>query len=78
MATYQNPAYLQHINHTAFDPTHHAGALAPYSGIYRCDVCAHEAVSTFGHHLPAQGGVHTHANNASPIAWRLIVASAHT
>jgi len=78
MATYKNPSYLQQSSHAAFDGTKRAGDAAPYSGIYRCDVCGHEAVSTAGHTLPPQGKEHTHANYLTPIAWRLIVASAHT
>ena len=76
MAQYQNPNFLQKIANVAFNSTYHAGALAPFSGIYRCDVCGHEAVSTVGHHLPAQGLEHTH-KVLNPIAWRLIVASTH-
>ena len=75
MATYQNANYLPHAQHAAFNGTLPAGTLAPHSGIYRCDACGHEAVSTRHHHLPAQGGEHTHANYLTPIAWRLAVAS---
>lgn len=78
MADYKNANYLSQNNHAAFDATHRAGSAAPYSGIYRCDVCGHEAVSTKGNTLPPQGGEHTHANYLTPIAWRLIVSSAHT
>jgi hypothetical protein len=75
MADYKNPRFLTQNNHSAFDATHHAGALAPYSGIYRCAVCGHEAVSTQGHTLPPQTH-HTHPNRTA-IAWQLIVASTH-
>jgi len=77
MALYKNPNYLKQNTHAAFDVTHKAGSTAPYSGIYRCDVCGHDAVSTAGHTLPPQGGAHTHSTYASPIAWRLVVACEH-
>ena len=77
MALYKNANHLTHSSHAAFDVTHKAGANAPYSGIYRCDVCGHDAVSTAGNTLPPQGGAHTHTNNAYPIAWRLVVAAEH-
>lgn len=76
MADYKNSNYLKHNTHAAFDGTHHAGAVAPFSGIYRCVVCSHEAVSTKGNRLPPQDH-HIHANRVTPIAWQLIVASSH-
>lgn len=54
MATYKSAKYLQQSNNAAFDSIHLAGKLAPYSGIYRCEVCGREVVSTSGHHLPPQ------------------------
>jgi hypothetical protein len=75
MANYKHPAFLNQMNSDEFDKLHHAGQLAPWSGIYRCQVCGHECVSTQGHHLPPQDH-HTHAQG-QPIQWRLVVASAH-
>lgn len=70
--------YTQFVTHSqgnAFDQVSHAGTVCQHSGIYRCEVCGHEAVSTKGHTLPPQNH-HTHPNR-QPIAWRLTVACAH-
>lgn len=75
MAEYKYPQFLKQINNVIFDNLSHPGTIAPFSGIYRCEVCGHEAVSTHGHVLPPQNH-HTHPNR-QPIIWRLIVASTH-
>jgi hypothetical protein len=75
MAEYKHPAFLKQINDAQFDQLHHPAAPTPLSGIYRCHVCGHEAVSTRHHPLPPQNH-HQHANR-QPIQWRLIVASTH-
>ena len=75
MAVYKNPHYLVQSNNAAFDAIHDPGDVAPHSGIYRCEGCAINAVSTHGHHLPPQN--HHQHNNAlqGRIRWRLIVAT---
>lgn len=75
MAQYKHAVFLSHITDNAFDLLHHPGTPTPLSGIYRCHVCGHEAVSTRHHPLPPQNH-HTHGSGAA-IQWRLIVASTH-
>jgi hypothetical protein len=75
MAWYKNPAYLTQVNFSGFDALHSPGTLAPYSGIYRCEGCGKEAVSTLGHHLPPQNH-HQHTYAQGSIRWRLIVTDA--
>jgi hypothetical protein len=75
MANYKYATFISQMNNPAFDELYHPGAIAPYSGIYRCHVCGHEAVSTKGNTLPPQTH-HTHPTFA-PIQWRLAVASTH-
>lgn len=75
MAEYKYVTSVTLSSDAAFDQLHHPAAPAPLSGIYCCQVCGHEAVSTRYHPLPPQNH-HQHANFA-PIQWRLIVASTH-
>lgn len=78
MAWYKHSKYLSVNNNSEFDKTYRPGDTTVWSGIYRCDVCGHDCVSTSGHTLPPQGEAHTHANfPGQPIAWRLVVASEH-
>jgi hypothetical protein len=73
MAVYKYPQYLTQSAHTAFDQLHHPGTPTPYSGIYRCETCGANEVSTHGHPLPPQN--HHQHNPPTPIRWRLIVAT---
>jgi hypothetical protein len=75
MASYKYSKYLQPSNHSAFDAIHSAGHLAPYSGIYRCEGCGREVVSTSGKHLPPQNH-HQHSYAQGNIRWRLVVTDA--
>lgn len=75
MADYKYAGFLKANNDAAFDQVWHPATATPYSGIYRCTACGHEAVSVRGHPLPPQNH-HQHPNFA-PIAWQLIVASTH-
>lgn len=74
MALYKNPAFLSKSAHDAFDAVHAPGTPAPYSGIYRCTRCGHEAVSTASNPLPPQGS-HVHQPEQGHILWQLIVAT---
>lgn len=74
MAIYKNANYLTQNNSTAFDAVHNAGAATPYSGIYRCEGCGKNDVSTQGHPLPPQNH-HQHNPGQGAIRWRLIVAT---
>jgi hypothetical protein len=71
MALYKYGQFVTASNHAAFDQLHGPGATAPYSGIYRCEGCGKECVSTVGHPLPPQN--HHQHNPARAISWRLIV-----
>lgn len=45
---------LQVSDHQAFDILHNPGVPAPYSGIYRCEVCGREVGSIQKFPLPPQ------------------------
>jgi hypothetical protein len=75
MADYKYLAFVKNVNNDAFDSTYHPATATPFSGIYRCQNCGHEAVSTYGHPLPPQN--HHQHHNLAPILWRLTVASTH-
>ena len=74
MAIYKHANYLQQSNHAAYDAIHQAGSATPYSGIYRCEGCGENAVSTHGHPLPPQNH-HQHTAAQGAIRWRLIVST---
>lgn len=73
MAMYKNPELLKHNQSNVFDILHGARASTPFSGIYRCDGCGYETVSTENHPLPF---LHhrLHPQN-TPIQWRLVVVA---
>jgi hypothetical protein len=75
MAEYKYPGILKQTNAAPFDSLYHPATPAPFSGVYHCHVCGHEAVSTKGNPLPPQN--HHQHSPAKPILWRLIVASTH-
>jgi hypothetical protein len=74
MAIYKYDKYLKQSSHAAYDAIHDPGAAAPYSGIYRCEGCGLNDVSTHGHTLPPQNH-HQHTAAEGKIRWRLIVAT---
>lgn len=69
MAWYKDNVHVVKTEDDRFDRIYPPGTLAPYSGIYRCDSCNIEAVSTKGHPLPP---VDTHPQPRH-IPWRLLV-----
>jgi hypothetical protein len=73
MATYKYPHFLTQVNHAAFDTITHPASNVPYSGIYRCEGCGKEIVSTAGNTMPPQNH-HQHTILQGAIRWRLIVA----
>jgi hypothetical protein len=75
MALYKNAAKLTQSNDAAFDKIHGPADTTPLSGIYRCEGCGHEAVSTEGHPLPPQN--HTQHIMGSPVQWKLVVFAQH-
>ncbi len=76
MAQYKYASVVQLVDAPPFDTTYSPGTPTPFSGIYRCEVCAREIVSVYDHPLPTQNH-HQHPFGAAQIRWRLIVASAH-
>ncbi len=67
---------LRQINNAIFEKLHYIiRDTNAVLGIYRCQICGHQCVSTQHHPLPPQDH-HTH-HNRQPIQWRLIVASTH-
>ncbi len=74
MAYFKDPKYFhQEPNAPAYDQLHHPGVATPYSGIYRCEVCGHEADSTKGKPLPPEH--HPHNLPHQKTRWRLIAAA---
>jgi hypothetical protein len=76
MPHYKYSNHFKQDNNALFDQVHHAGEQAPVSGIYRCEGCGIEAVSTRGHHLPPQNH-HQHNYLQGTIRWKLNVMSTH-
>lgn len=74
MSYYKHKEYLVHNVHQAFDTITHPGERVPHSGIYRCEGCGHEIVSTEGHVMPPQNH-HQHTPTQGKIRWKLIVAT---
>lgn len=72
MALYKYQRFLSSSAHADFDAIHAPGTSAPYSGIYRCTGCGHEAVSTYGNPLPPQGS-HVHRAGQGHISRQMIV-----
>jgi hypothetical protein len=76
VALYKYAHFLKKSDHQAFDSLTKPGATVPYSGIYRCEGCGHEIVSTYGHVMPPQNH-HQHTSAQGTIRWRLIVFAQH-
>ncbi|MDA8260758.1 MAG: protein L [Betaproteobacteria bacterium] len=74
MAFYKYPQVLVQNSHEAFDQIFHPGTPTPYSGIYRCEGCGVNEVSTHEHPLPPQNH-HQHTPQQGAIRWRLAVAT---
>jgi hypothetical protein len=74
MALFKYSHYLTNSADSSFDPAHPAGAMAPHSGIYKCQGCGREVTSNMGHPLPPQDH-HQHGLEQGAIGWRLIVAA---
>jgi len=73
MALYKYAQFIEQSDHKAFDTITPVSQAAPFSGIYRCEGCGHQIVSTEGHHLPPQNHPQ-HSSSQGAIRWRLIVA----
>ncbi len=70
MVLYKYGKYFEQSDHQAFDTIYNAGGAVPYSGLYRCEGCGHEIVSTYGNTLPPQNH-HQHSPSQGLIRWRL-------
>jgi len=76
MALYKYDTYVGKAQDAVFDEVRHPGVAAPLSGIYRCEGCGREAVSTESHPLPPQDH-HEHTVAQGSIRWQLIVFADH-
>lgn len=74
MAQFKYSHLLTNLPDPKFDPAHASGAITPHSGIYKCQGCGAEIVSTAGDPLPPPSH-HQHSLNQDGVAWRLIVAT---
>ena len=74
MAQYKYLHYLTNLSDPKFDPALAPGAVTPHSGIYKCQGCGNEIISTAGDPLPPPSH-HQHSLKEGGIAWRLIVAT---
>jgi hypothetical protein len=72
MAYYKYSQILKRLDSKEFDVIREPGTLAGWSGIYRCEGCGKEVVSTAGHHLPPQNH-HQHTSSQGSIRWRIVV-----
>lgn len=75
MALYKYDNVVKKSESDVFDKLHSPGTDTPFSGIYRCEACAHEIVSTYSHPLPPQNHAQHPAGKA--IQWRLVAYAAH-
>jgi hypothetical protein len=64
-----------------FDTIHFPGQTTPFSGIYKCQACGFECVSTKGHPLPPERMCANHHPQwkvyAGTVSWRLVAAAIH-
>lgn len=70
MTYFKHSQFFTEDKSNAFDQINTPGTATPYSGIYRCEICGHEAVSTKGHPLPPE-----HHPCYQRTRWRLVAAS---
>jgi hypothetical protein len=81
MPNYKQAEYFATNTSGEFDQVHHPGYITPTSGIYRCEACGYEAVSTKGHPLPPVVSCLQHnatwkCRPGRPV-WRLVAAAVH-
>jgi hypothetical protein len=75
MAWYKYGNFLEQKTSAEFDAIHSPGTTTGWSGLYRCEGCGREVVSTSGNPLPPQNH-HQHTYSQGAIRWRLIVTDA--
>jgi hypothetical protein len=74
MARYKYGNRLVHSEDTTFDAVYKPGALTPLHGIYRCEGCGKEILSSAHDLFPPQDH-HTHTERQGAVRWRLIVVA---
>lgn len=72
---YKYSQFFKQADGDAFDKIHESGAIAPFSGIYRCIGCGKSETSVKGKVLPPQNH-HQHTPSQGKIRWRL--AASHS
>jgi hypothetical protein len=86
MPNYKDGSVFGHLpNDTNFDTIHRPGQRTPFSGIYRCQNCGFEAVSTHGHPLPPETSCFQHGTQHGTnwsgaygtVTWKLVAAAIH-
>ncbi len=82
MAWYKYDKILKKSTSAEYDKLHNPGEIVPHSGIYRCEACGFEAVSTKGNRFPPARNCREHSTEwkcePGEIEWRLIVYPQHT
>jgi hypothetical protein len=81
MPNYQDSKYFHEKIADVFDKIHKPGDPTPTSGIYRCESCGYECVSTKGHPLPPTETCPKHESSwkcdHGSVRWRLVAAAIH-
>lgn len=81
MPNYKYNKFFHKNNSKAFDAVHSPGDIAPSSGIFKCEACGFEAVSTKGNPLPPATDCRTHDKawkcEKGEVSWRLVAAAIH-
>lgn len=82
MPNYKNAAVFHQLPADGnFDTTHLPGQITPFSGIYKCQSCGFEAVSTKGNPLPPERACSSHhiqwIGYRGKVTWRLVAAAIH-
>jgi hypothetical protein len=81
MPNYKYGKFFGENQSDTFDQLLPPGTVTPASGIYRCETCGFEAVSTLGHPLPPTVTCPNHDRqwkcNHGLVRWRLVAAAVH-
>jgi hypothetical protein len=78
---YKESQYFKSNTSPLFDQTYLPGHPTPTSGLYRCESCGFEVVSTVNHPLPPENHCQHHSPkwrcSAGRVQWRLVAAAIH-
>lgn len=82
MPNYKDGAVFNRLSNDGnFDTIHWPGQITPFSGIYKCQSCGFEAVSTKGNPLPPERACANHHSQwrgyQGTVSWRLVAAAIH-